>query len=126
MKLRTLSILTGFLFVLSVFVYLNENKRGVDLLAGSDYVKGLDVNKIKKISLSFSDNKIITLTRDSNQFVLENYKSYPASTDRVNDLIYKIASIQVREKVSSGASEGELKRYGLDDDQKKISCRDFR
>ena len=119
MKLRTLSILTGFLFVLSVFVYLNENKRGVDLLAGSDYVKGLDVNKIKKISLSFSDNKIITLTRDSNQFVLENYKSYPASTDRVNDLIYKIASIQVREKVSSGASEGELKRYGLDDDQKK-------
>ena len=100
MKLKTLSIFTGILFVASIFVYMNENRRGTDLLTGSDYVKGLDINKIQKISLSFEKGKKITLSRDSNRFVLENHKSYPAKTDKVNDLIYKIASIQVREKVA--------------------------
>ncbi|EQC48638.1 PF14238 domain protein [Bacteriovorax sp. BSW11_IV] len=119
MKLKTLLIFTSILFVTSLFVYMNENKRGTDLLAGSDYIKGLDVNKIQKISLSFGDNKKITLTRDLNRFVLENYKSYPASVSKVNDLIYKIASIQVREKVSSDVSKDDLINYELSDDKRK-------
>lgn len=119
MKLKTLSIFTSILFFASIFVYTNENKRGTDLLTGSDYVKGLDINKIQKISLSFSGDKRITLTRDSNRFVLENHKSYPASTDKVNDLIYKIASIQVKEKVASGADEDDLKKYELGEDKRK-------
>ena len=119
MKLKTLSILTGILFLASIFVYMNENKRGTDLLTGSDYIKGLDINKIQKISLSFSGDKMITLTRDSNRFVLENHKSYPASTDKVNDLIYKIASIQVKEKVASGVDEDDLKNYELSKDKRK-------
>lgn len=119
MKLKTLSIFTGVLFVASIFVYMNENRRGTDLLTGSDYVKGLDINKVQKISLSFSGDKKITLTRDSNRFVLENHKSYPASTDKVNDLIYKIASIQVKEKVSSSADDDDLKNYELNKDKRK-------
>ena len=119
MKLKTLSIFTSILFLASIFVYTNENKRGTDLLTGSDYVKGLDINKIQKISLNFSGDKKITLTRDSNRFVLENHKSYPASTDKVNDLIYKIASIQVKEKIASGADEDDLKKYELGKDKRK-------
>ncbi|MGB0454444.1 MAG: DUF4340 domain-containing protein [Bacteriovoracaceae bacterium] len=119
MKLKTLSIFTAVLFAASIFVYMNENKRGTDLLTGSDYVKGLDINKVQKISLSFSGDKKITFTRDSNRFVLENHKSYPASTDKVNDLIYKIASIQVKEKITSGADEDDLKNYELNKDKRK-------
>ncbi len=119
MKLKTLSIFTGILFVASIFVYMNENRRGTDLLTGSDYVKGLDINKIQKISLSFEKGKKITLSRDSNRFVLENHKSYPAKTDKVNDLIYKIASIQVREKVASKPDEDDLKKYELDKGKRK-------
>jgi hypothetical protein len=114
MKLKTLSIFTSVLFVLSLFVYTNENKRGTDLLAGSDYIKGIDINKIQKISLSFEGDKKLTLTRDSNKFVLENHKSYPADTAKVNDLIYKIASIQVKEKVAFANDEDDLKKYELD------------
>ena len=73
MKLQTLSLTTFVLFIASIFVYINENKRGTDLLTGSDYVKGLDINKIQKIDLSFSGDKKITLSRDSNRFVLENH-----------------------------------------------------
>ncbi len=119
MKLRTLSIVTGVLFITSIFVYLNENKRGTDLLTGSDYVKGLDINKIQKIDLSFSGGKKLTLKRDSNRFVLANHEAYPASTNKVNDLIYKIASIEVKEKVESGVDEDDLKKYELDNGKKK-------
>ncbi len=119
MKLKTLSVFTGALLVASLFVYSNENKRGTDLLSGSDYVKGLDLNKIQKISLSFNKSEKLTLTRDSDQFVLENHKSYPAKTDVVNDLIYKIASIQVKEKVTSVDGEDDLKKYGLDKNKRK-------
>ncbi len=119
MKLKTLSLFTGILFVTSVFVYINENRRGTDLLTGSDYVKGLDINKIQKISLTFEKGKEITLLRDSNRFVLENHKSYPAETEKVNDLIYKVASIQVKEKVTSNPREDDLKKYELDKDKRK-------
>tara|TARA_Y100000590_G_C15614006_1_gene974994 strand:+ start:259 stop:1287 length:1029 start_codon:yes stop_codon:yes gene_type:complete len=119
MKLKTLSIFTSILFVISIFVYLNENKRGTDLLSGSDYVKGLDVNKIQKISLSFLDDKKITLTRDSNRFVIENHKSYPADTGKINELIYKIASIQVKEKITSNADDSDLEKYELNPSKRK-------
>lgn len=113
MKLKTLSLLTGVLFLISVFVFINENKRGTDLLAGSDYIKGLDIGKVHKIVLHFKENKKITLTRDANKFVLQDHKSYPAASDKVNDLIYKIASIQVKEKVSSNVSKENLEKYEL-------------
>ena len=115
MRLKHLSILTGFLFIISVIVFINENKRGTDLLKGSDYVKGLDVNKIKKIVLNFKENTKLILTRDGNQFFLENYKLYPAASEKINDLIYKIASIQVEKKVASGMKEDDLKKYELDE-----------
>ena len=46
---------------------------------------------------------------------MESHKSYPAASDKVNDLIYKIASIQVEKKVASGAKEADLKKYELDE-----------
>lgn len=119
MKLKTLSICTIILFILSILVYNNENKRGVDLLAGSDYIKGIDINKIQKISLTFGPDEKLVLQRDANHFVLENHKSYPAATEKINDLIYKIANIQVKEKISSNADEDELKKYELDNSKKK-------
>ena len=115
MKLKTLSILTGVLFAISIVVHINENKRGTDLLEGSDYIKGLDVGKVQKIALTFKDNKKLVLTRDSGRFVLESHKSYPAASDKVNDLIYQIASIQVKEKVLSDSGEGDFKKYELDE-----------
>jgi hypothetical protein len=113
MKTRNLGILTLILFIFSIFVYTNENKKETDLIAGSDFVKGIDLNKVQKISLSFGEKKII-LTRDGARFVVENHKSYPAATERVNELIYKIASVQVREKIEDKSRPEDLSRYGLD------------
>ena len=122
MRLKTLSLLTGGLFVLSLLVFVNETKRGTDLLQGSDYIKGLDVGKIQKMVLHVKEDqqdKTIVLLREGRMFVLENHKSYPAASDKVNDLIYKIASIEVKEKVAEGVSEEDLSKYELDEKSRK-------
>ena len=119
MSLKKLFILTAFLFVTSLFVYWKENYRSSDLISGSYYIKGLNLNKIDKISLKFEKDKEIDFKRDQRRFVLNNYKSYPAATDKVNQLIYQIASIQVKKKVTSKASDEELKSYGLTQETKK-------
>lgn len=119
MKIQVLLALTLALFAGSLWVYQNENKRGTDLVSGSDYIKGLDVNQVQKIVLNFPKDQKITLSKDSNRFVLENYKSYPASTEKVNDLIFKIANIQVKKKISSNPDEEDLKNLGLDKESRK-------
>lgn len=125
MDLKKLSLITAVLFVASLFVYINENKRGSDLLSGSDYIKGLDTNKIQKINLTFSGDKKLSLTRDAKRFVLENHKSYPASTEKVNDLIYKIASIQVKERIAKDVEEKDLAKFELDKEKRKYQVEIF-
>ena len=119
MSLKTLAVVTGILFITSLGVFYFENRRGTDLVEGSDYIKGLDIEKIQKISLSFSSDKNLTFNRDGSKFTIENHKSYPASTEKINDLIYKIASLQVKEKVTSKPSERDLKEYELDAKSRK-------
>ncbi len=114
MKLKTLSIFTSILFVISIIVYIVENQQGIDLVDGSYYIKGLDISKVQKITLAVKGKEKIALVRDGARFLLENHHKYPASTDRVNELIYKMASIQISEKISSGVSKDELKKYSLD------------
>lgn len=112
MKLKTLSIMTSVLFAISLFVYSNENRRGTDLLEGSEFIKGIDVNSIQKIKIS-QGTKNISFSRDGNRFVLDSHKSYPASSERLNNLIFSISNILIQEKVESNASEDDLKDYRL-------------
>jgi len=115
MKLKHLSVMTACLFFLSLAVYVDKNQRGTDLIAGSDFIKGLDVNSIDKIKLSFKDDKSISFKRNGNKFVLSGHKSYPASNAKINDLIFKIANLQVKEKAASSVEEDDLKKYELDE-----------
>ena len=115
MKLQTLSIVTSVLFVTSLLVYYQEKRRNTDLLEGSYYVKGLDVSKIKKIIINPKDGSEISFTRDGSKFILDEQKQYPAATDKINNLIYQVASIQIKSKVASGVDEKDLKNYGLDE-----------
>lgn len=113
MKLKSLSIFTGILFVLSLIVYANENKRGTDLLAGSEFIKGINVNSVEKIQISTGKDKKVTFVKEGDRFVLESHYSFPASNEKVNNLIYAISSITVAEKVEGNASESDLEKYEL-------------
>lgn len=119
MSVKKLSILTSCLFMVSLGVYFKENYRSSHLASGGYYIKGLDPSKVQKISLNFEKDKEISFVRDQNQFTLSSHKSYPAATNKINDLIYQIASIQIKDKVASSASEEDLKQYGLTEETKK-------
>ena len=84
MKLKSLAAMTSILFVISLFVYTNENKRGTDLMSGSEFINGIDVNIIQKIGLKYKNNPEVKFTREGNGFVLESHKSYPASSEKLN------------------------------------------
>ncbi len=112
--------MTGILFVLSLVVYVNENKRGTNLLSGNSYITGLNLEQIQKIELDFKNGNDIVLTKRDDTFVLEKHKFYPADSGKINDLIYKILSIEVKEQITSNASEQDIKNYELTDDLTKI------
>jgi len=122
---KKLSIVTICLFLISLGVYYNENFRSTSLVSGSYFIKGLDVSQIQQISLKFEKDKSLLLSRDQGQFTLNSHKSYPADTSKVNDLIYQIASIQIKDQVSSKATLTELVKYGLTDDTKKYQIEIF-
>lgn len=130
-RIRNLGIIVIVLAALSVWVYTQQTKRGTDLVAGSDFIKGLDVEKVATITLRYGAAKAdeskeskegkddqpgkpaIVLKRDNDRFVLADQKSYPAATAKVNDLMFKIADIQVKKLINSDASDDELKALGL-------------
>ena len=119
MKLKTLSLVTVVLFALSLGLFYIENRKSTDLLEGSYYVIGLDVETINKISLLFSEDETLTFERDGSKFLITNHKSYPASTEKINDLIYKIASLQIKKKITSSPSEKALEEYQLSPESRK-------
>ena len=123
MNVKHLSLLTGILFVISIVVYINENKQGTNLLSGSSFISGVDIEKIQRISLDFKDDNRIEFQRKGNTFFLESHKSYPADSTKINDFLYKIMSIEVNEQVVSDADEQEMKDYELTDDLKRMSIK---
>ncbi|HAZ11313.1 MAG: hypothetical protein A2X86_20455 [Bdellovibrionales bacterium GWA2_49_15] len=114
MTLKKIILLTLCLFVASLIVYFVENKRGTDLVADAELIKGLDVSAIYRVEIKFKGDQGINMVREENLFVLKDHKGHPASMERLNDLIFNLANIQVREKVEDSASEHDLKNYGLD------------
>ena len=125
MKLKTLGITTAVLFVCSLMVYFYENSRSTGLISGSDYIKGLDIANIHKIILVPGKNEEISFVRDRDKFLISSHKSYPASNVKINDLIYKIASIQIKEKITKNPSEEDVKKYQLDKENKSYQIRIF-
>ena len=125
MKLKSLSIITSVLFVCSFAVYFVENTKTTGLASGSDYIKGLDIANIHKIILVPGKSEEISFVRDRDKFLLLGHKSYPASNAKINDLIYKIASIQIREKTTEDPSKTDLEKFQLDDEKRSYQIRIF-
>ena len=114
MTLKKLSLLTASLFILSLIVYYVDNKRGTDLVTDAELVKGLDVSAIYRVEVKVKTDQPINIVREENRFILKDHKGHPASMERLNDLIFNLANIQVREKVEDSPSDHDLKNYGLD------------
>ena len=126
-KLKKLSILTVVLMALSVFTYIEDHRRGTGLASGSDFIAGFDVDKVAKLVIEEmgEDNKPhkVSLLKEGDSFVLEDHFAYPASNEKINDLLYKIANIQINEKISEKKSAHT--EYDLTKKKSKIRVSGF-
>ncbi|MBT4761795.1 MAG: DUF4340 domain-containing protein [Bdellovibrionaceae bacterium] len=116
-QLKQLSVLTICLFAVSFLLYLNENKINSDLTAGSDFVKGFDPSKANKIMIKHADGKALTLRKNNTNFVLAEHHNYPAENEKINNLLFNIAGIQIKEKVTS--SKGKQEDFELTEEKAK-------
>ena len=80
------------------------------------------MRKFKRSNWILKDNDII-LTKRDDTFFLEKHKLYPADSGKVNDLLYKIASIEIKAKITSSASEQNLKDYELNEELKRVGIK---
>jgi hypothetical protein len=117
-RIKNLSIVTVLLLGLSVFTYIQDHKRGSALVSGSDFIAGFDVSKVAKLVIKEGSGESVSLLKDGENFVLENHYSYPASNEKINDLLYKIANIQITQTVTEKKSAH--KKFELTEDKSKI------
>ena len=126
-KLKKLSVLTVVLMALSIFTYIEDHRRGTGLASGSDFIAGFDVDKVAKLVIEeMGDNNKphkVSLLKEGDSFVLEDYFAYPASNEKINDLLYKIANIQITEKISEKKSSHT--EYDLTKKKSKIRVSGF-
>ena len=126
-KLKKLSVLTVVLMALSIFTYIEDHRRGTGLASGSDFIAGFDVDKVAKLVIEELDDnnkpQKVSLLKEGDSFVLEDYFAYPASNEKINDLLYKIANIQITEKVSDKKSSHM--EYDLTNKKSKIRVSGF-
>ena len=100
-KTTKLIILTVVFFFLSVLTYYFEHRRGTDLVAGAEFIKGLDISSITKLELKGKNKGNVELIKEGGGFVLSNFNSFPVSTTKINEFLYNISNIQVKEKIAS-------------------------
>ena len=122
-KLSRLGIVAAVLFVTSLIIYNFENKRGTDLVSGSEFITSFDVDNVAKVVIKKCTDAPIVLERNGPEFFISSFNSFPASSQKINSLFFDIANIIVAEKVSHGKSE--FARYGVTEDKNETDLSFF-
>ena len=94
---KKLGLITLVLFVISLTTYYFDNRRGSADIAGTDLIAGLNVEKLQGFSVKTSSEEF-KFQKENESFLLISHQGFTASNERVNDLLYKLASIKIREK----------------------------
>ncbi len=113
-KISILGITAGVLFVISFGLYLYQHRLITPSITGRDFIQGLDVSRVDKIEIRDQEKEIV-LSKNGKSFLLSKHSEYPADTEKVNDLLYKLASI----KLDSEITDGDSKSFDLGDKEFK-------
>jgi hypothetical protein len=98
-KLIILGAVAVIMIILTVIQSYLSNRPVQSRTLDSHLIQGLDTAAIDKISLGSPDN-MITLKKEDKQFHLVDKDNYPASTQKINNLITSVFEIRVNELVT--------------------------
>lgn len=113
MKLGHLSLVTLILFFISLGVFYQDTQRGKGTIEGSSFLKGLNIAGVSKITFKPKSKEEITFLKNGDHFILESHKSFPAENTKVNDLLFKLSNLKIKEKVASELDDEELESFEL-------------
>ncbi len=113
MKLNHLALTTLTLFLISLGVFYQDQKRGEIPLEGSNFLKSFNVTKVHKVEIRHRNSKKISLLRDGRRFVLDSHSGFPADNPKVNELFFKLSNIKLKEKVGQDLDVDDLKGFEL-------------
>ncbi|MBT3981537.1 MAG: DUF4340 domain-containing protein [Bacteriovoracaceae bacterium] len=97
-RVKALGATTFLLFVISITTFYLENHRQTDILIGSYFLTGFDIDKISKFTIHGKDQKTLVFQRQGSGFTLSNYHHYPADNEKINDILFKISNLKIKEK----------------------------
>ncbi|GAB4318879.1 MAG: hypothetical protein Kow0059_12670 [Candidatus Sumerlaeia bacterium] len=92
-KLAALAVTAVVLLAATIVLYSGEGKAGDTFAPGGLLIQGLDPERIHTIVIK-TNNSEVTLQRQGRQFTVAGKHNYPASVQRVNDLL--IAALEIR------------------------------
>lgn len=112
-NLIVMASVAGGLLLITVVLYSGWDFTATDFRPGSLLVQGLDPQKIGSITINKGD-ETITLAQQEDAFVVVEKANYPASLEKINDLLIDILEIRSAEKVTD--SENNHAGLGVADD----------
>ncbi len=111
MKLSQLSLVTVLLFFISLGVFYHDTQRGEGTLEGRAFLKGLNIAGVSKVEFTQKNSDKITFLRSGDYFILESHKNFPAENSKINDLLFKLSNLKIKEKVAEQLDQSELKTF---------------
>ncbi len=112
-RLIALGIAAAVLTIVAGILYWPGKPKKSDVEKDALLIQGLDLNKIRQITIDSKDNDV-SLSRRDKTFVVDDRSNYPAATEKVNGLITKVLDIRCAEKVSGSAKSHE--ELGVEED----------
>ncbi|MBN1829333.1 MAG: DUF4340 domain-containing protein [Deltaproteobacteria bacterium] len=101
-----LGIIAAFMAAVTIAVSPGERKAGDTFVRDSYLIQGLDPDKVARIEI-ISGEKKTELMRESDRFLLASKYKYPAQTEAVNRLLYRITDIKCRLRVTESQENFE-------------------
>ena len=121
-KLIVLSAVAVIMIMLTVIQSYQSHRPGRSKTMDIPLIQGLDTAAIDKISLGSPDN-MITLKKEDKQFYLVDKDNYPASTQKINNLLTSSFEIHVSELVTD--NPGNFKDLDITEETAKSIIKFF-
>lgn len=99
---KILAILAVVSVMISVLVYYFDHRRNSELVRGSFFLSSIDIDAIGRLTLFNKGDKKLVFERVGNHYQLSNFYNYQVEDQKFNDLIYKLVTPTINEKVASG------------------------
>jgi len=98
-QLATLALVAVVMVVLTTVLYTPRRSKTGEFQSGAVFIQGLAPEKIKAIVIKDAEDTV-TIEHKDDGFVIAEKDNYPASVEKINDLLVRCLDIRCKEKIT--------------------------